>query len=192
MKTGKIAPDYESDKTQPIDERRALEYLAGTFSGDPKTPCQDCASLRRQLAEKDELTMLVNEWPLFRAVAETLDGYAHRPEAKPDTAIIHEIWLRFTEWVRNAAKHADAIKRIESNAAALAAATENKSIETAPKDGSAILVYPYPIFGADQWGVAYWDRDEGYQAWRDLDGERIEDPPLTHRRPLPPEPGKEE
>lgn len=58
-----------------------------------------------------------------------------------------------------------------------------QSIDTAPKDGRAILLYPCGIFGADQAGIGYWDRDKDYEAWRTLDGERIEE--LTHWRALP-------
>lgn len=60
-----------------------------------------------------------------------------------------------------------------------------RGIESAPKDGTAILVYPVPIFGADQSCVAYWDRDKDYEAWRDLSGERVDYLPLTHWQALP-------
>lgn len=63
-------------------------------------------------------------------------------------------------------------------------------IETAPKDGAGYLVFPTPLFGADQAGVAYWDRDEGYECWRDLEGERL-DPQPTHWMPLPAAPREE-
>lgn len=57
-------------------------------------------------------------------------------------------------------------------------------IETAEKDGTAVWVYPVGIFGADQSSVAYWDRDKGYECWRDLEGERL-DPQPSHWQPLP-------
>ena len=57
-------------------------------------------------------------------------------------------------------------------------------IETAPKNGSAILLYPCGIFGAVSPDIGYWNRDKDYEAWRTLDGERIEPSP-SHWMPLP-------
>ena len=61
---------------------------------------------------------------------------------------------------------------------------EWQAIESAPNDGSAVLLYPCSIFGAVSPDIGYWDRDKDYEAWRTLDGERIEPPP-THWIPLP-------
>lgn len=57
----------------------------------------------RERAAKLEKTITDNG-ALLRAVAEILDGYAHHPNAEPNRQAIHDIYLRFTEWVRDAAK----------------------------------------------------------------------------------------
>lgn len=64
------------------------------------------------------------------------------------------------------------------------AAGQWQPIETAPKDGLVMLLYPCGMFGTVSPDVGYWDRDKGYEAWRTLDGERIEPMP-THWMPLP-------
>src|SRR4051794_24193188 len=71
---------------------------------------------------------------------------------------------RFADDTRQAAAQ-DAYER----ASALDGAWQ--PMTTAPKDGSRILVCV-----DDYVGIAHWDRDEGYEAWRDADGERIESP----------------
>jgi len=72
---------------------------------------------------------------------------------------------------------------------------EWKSIETAPKDGTAVLVYP-PIWNGRTVSVAHWNDDRYSKRprpyWkRDDDHNRTtvsRDKPPTHWMPLPPPP----
>jgi hypothetical protein len=64
---------------------------------------------------------------------------------------------------------------------------EWRDIETAPKDGRDVLLWPCGIFGEPSPDIGYWDRDpeeECGQCWRTLDGERIEPLP-THWQKVP-------
>lgn len=61
-----------------------------------------------------------------------------------------------------------------------------QTIKTAPKDGSAILLYPCEIFSEISPDIGYWstDQDEDFESWRTLDDEWIVPSP-THWMPLP-------
>jgi hypothetical protein len=107
------------------------------------------------------------------------------PEGEQTVVVLHDFVSP-----RNAAFIAAARTAVPELLRALKGKLDWQPIETAPKDGAGYLVFPTPLFGADQAGVAYWDRDEGYECWRDLEGERL-DPQPTHWMPLPAAPREE-
>lgn len=124
---------------------------------------RDADSISRLTAQRDAMARALEAaLPIFRAFVSGL-----REDCAPDRVM------------------APAQQALDLVALALspAGASGWMPIANAPKDGHAILVYPVGIFGADQPGIAFWDRDAGYESWRDLEGERVED--LTHWQPLP-------
>ena len=71
---------------------------------------------------------------------------------------------------------------------------EWKTIDTAPKDGTTVLVYP-PHWGNATVSIAWWDDDKYANRprpfWKRIDARQITDSrenPPTHWMPMPPPP----
>ncbi len=135
---------------------------------------EDCAegahaginsAIQEMRAEADELAAI------RRPSSELADAERQRDEEFRIATGYHGKWQAAEQRISDLMRERDA---------ALAEARAWQPIETAPKDGTRFLI-------ADkdrEVTIGHWDRDEGYEAWRDDEWERLGCKPLVWM-PLP-------